>query len=50
MVMVGFVSFLLKPDYEISALLQPGKFLVQDEAGRFEEVLIESPKQVANGC
>ncbi len=48
MVMVGFVSFLLKPIYEISALLQPGKFLVQDEAGRFEEVLIESPKQVAS--
>lgn len=48
MVIVGIISFLLKPVYEISALVQPGKFLVQDEQGRFEEVVIEKPQQVAN--
>lgn len=48
MVTVGIISFLLMPVYEISALVQPGKLLVQDEYGRFEEVVIEKPQQVAN--
>ncbi len=48
MIIVGIISFLLKPVYEISALVQPGKLLVQDEYGRFEEVVIEKPHQLAN--
>jgi uncharacterized protein involved in exopolysaccharide biosynthesis len=47
MFIVGVISFLLKPVYEISTLIQPGKMLTQDEYGRYEEVAIEKPSQVA---
>ncbi len=48
MVVAGVVSFLIKPVYEISAVIQPGKMLVQDQYGRYEEVSIERPKQIAS--
>jgi len=44
---VGIISFLLPPKWEIDALIQPSKFLVQTEAGRFEEIIIVNPKQMA---
>jgi len=46
-IVVGIISFLLPPKWEIDALIQPSKFLVQTEAGRFEEVVIVDPKQMA---
>lgn len=47
-IIVGVICFIIKPIYEISALIQPGKLMIQDQNGRFEEVVIESPRQVAN--
>ncbi len=44
---VGVISFAIKPLYEISALIQPGKMLIQDEEGRYSEVTIENPIQVS---
>ncbi len=44
---VGVISFAIKPLYEISALIQPGKMLIQDETGRYSEVTIENPKQIS---
>jgi len=45
-VAVGIVSFLLPPKWEIDALIQPSKFLVQTEGGRFEEIVFVDPKQM----
>jgi len=44
---VGIISFLLPPKWEIDALIQPSKFLVQTEGGRFEETVFVNPKQMA---
>jgi len=44
---VGIISFLLPPKWEIVALIQPSKFLVQTEGGRFEEIVFVDPKQMA---
>jgi len=44
---VGIISFLLPPKWEIDALIQPSKFLVQTEGGRFEEIVFVDPKQMA---
>ena len=44
---VGIIIFLLPPKWEIDALIQPRKFLVQTEGGRFEEIVIVDPKQMA---
>ncbi|MCP2619693.1 Wzz/FepE/Etk N-terminal domain-containing protein [Candidatus Aminicenantes bacterium AC-334-K16] len=46
-VAAGILSFLLPKKWEISAIIQPAKFLVQTEGGRFEEVLVASPVQIA---
>jgi len=43
---VGIISFLLPPKWEIDALIQPSKFLVQTEGGRFEEIVFVNPKQM----
>ena len=42
----GTISFLLPPKWEIDALIQPSKFLVQTETGQFEEVMVINPKQI----
>jgi len=44
---VGIISFLLPPKWEIDALIQPSKFLVQTEGGQFEEIVIVDPRQIA---
>jgi len=44
---MGIISFLLPPKWEIDALIQPSKFLVQTEGGRFEEIVIVDSKQIA---
>ena len=46
-VAAGILSFLLPQKWEVSAIIQPAKFLVQTEGGRFEEVLVASPVQIA---
>ena len=46
-VVAGILSFLLPEKWEVSAIIQPAKFLVQTEGGRFEEVLVASPVQIA---
>lgn len=43
----GIVSFLIPPKWEIDAIIQPSKFFVQTEQGRFEEVVVVDPKQIA---
>lgn len=48
MIVAGTVSFFLKPVYEIDAIIQPGKFLVQNQLGNFEEVIVEDPQQIAD--
>jgi len=44
---VGIISFLLPPKWEIDAIIVPSKFLVQTEAGQFNEIMIDDPKQIA---
>ena len=44
---VGVISFLLPKKWEIDALIQPGKFLIQTEGGQFEEVVVVDPKQIS---
>lgn len=44
----GIVSFLLKPVYEIDTIIQPGKFFVVNEAGNFDQVIVEEPQQIAD--
>lgn len=44
----GITSFIIKPVYEISALVRPGKIVYQDQSGRFEEISIQSPEELAN--
>ncbi len=48
LIIAGIVSFLLKPVYEIDAIIQPGKFIVQNQAGNFEQVVVENPLQIAD--
>ncbi len=48
MILAGGASFLLKPVYEIDAIIQPGKFFVENEAGNFVQVVIEEPQQIAD--
>lgn len=43
----GMISFLLPPKWEINALIQPSKFLVQTEGGQFEEIMFVDPRQIA---
>ena len=44
---VGVVSFLIPPAWEVDAIIQPSKFFVQSEQGTFTEVLVMDPKQLA---
>jgi capsular polysaccharide biosynthesis protein len=48
MVFAGVVSFILKPVYEIDAIVQPGKFFTENETGNFEQVVVEDPQQIAD--
>jgi capsular polysaccharide biosynthesis protein len=43
----ALVSFLLPKVWEVDAILLPSKFFVQTEQGRFEEVVVTDPKQIA---
>lgn len=48
MIVAGILSFIIKPVYEIDTIVQPGKFIVENQAGNFEEVVVETPQQVAD--
>jgi len=48
MIAAGIISFLIKPVYEIDTIIQPGKFIVENQAGNFEEVVVETPQQIAD--
>jgi len=41
-------GILVKPVYEIDAIVQPGNFLVQNQAGNFDRVVVEPPQQIAD--
>jgi LPS O-antigen subunit length determinant protein (WzzB/FepE family) len=43
---VGIYSFLKTPVWEVDGILQPSKFLVQTQDGKFEEILVVDPKQI----
>jgi len=46
-VVVGILSFLTPPQWEVDAIIQPSKFFVQTEQGLFEEVVVVDPRQIA---
>lgn len=43
----GFVSFLLPPEWEVDAIIQPSRILARSEDGKFTEVVVMDPKQIA---
>lgn len=43
----GVISFLMPPKWEIDAIVQPSKFLVQTGESGFEELVFIEPKQIA---
>ena len=45
---VGIISFLLPKQWEIDAIIAPGKFLIQDQQGGFKEIMVVDPKQIVN--
>lgn len=46
-VIIGIWSYSLPYIWEINLIIQPGKFVIQNEGGRFEEVMTADPKQIA---
>ena len=44
---VGIISFLLPPKWEIDALIQPSKYIIQTEY-KFEVIMDVNPKQIAS--
>jgi len=45
---VGIISFLLPKKWEIDAIIVPSKFLVQTEAGQFNEIVVVDSRQIAS--
>jgi len=48
MVFAGAISLVMKPVYEVDAIVQPGKFMIQNQGGNYEDVIVESPQQIAD--
>jgi capsular polysaccharide biosynthesis protein len=46
-VAIGIWSFIKTPVWEVDAIIQPSKFILQTEQGQFTEVIVADPKQVA---
>jgi len=46
-ILIAIISFLMKPVWQVDAIIQPSKFLIQTEQGQFQEVYVVDPKQVA---
>ncbi len=45
---VGIISFLLPKQWEIDAIIVPSKFLVQTEAGQFNEIVVVDARQIVS--
>ena len=45
-IVAGVISFLSPSKWDIDAIIQPSKFLVQTEQGAFEEVVVVDPLQI----
>jgi LPS O-antigen subunit length determinant protein (WzzB/FepE family) len=43
----GVISFLLPPKWEVDAIIQPSKYIIQTEAGAYNEIVVVDPKQIA---
>ncbi len=46
-ILAAIIGFLMKPVWQVDAIMQPSKFLIQTEQGQFQEVFVVDPKQVA---
>jgi len=46
-VAVGVYSFFLPRVWEVDAIIQPSKYIIQTENGKYNEILIVDPKQIA---
>jgi len=46
-IIAGVYSFRLPPVWEIDAIIQPSKFLIQTAGGKLEEIFVADPKQIA---
>lgn len=44
----GIAGLLLPPKWEVDAVIQPGKFLIQTPGGDLREVMVTDPKQLAS--
>ena len=47
-IIVGVYSFLLPKAWEVDTLIMPSKLFVQTAQGEFKEIILVSPKQIAN--
>lgn len=43
----GVISFLLPQKWEVDAIIQPSKYIIQTEAGAHNEIVVVDPKQIA---
>jgi len=46
-VAVGVYSFFLPRVWEVDAIIQPSKYIIQTESGSYNEIIIVDPKQIA---
>ena len=46
-VAVGVYSFFLPQVWEVDAIIQPSKYIIQTEGGTYSEIIIVDPKQIA---
>ncbi len=46
-VIASVYSFLLPPVWEVNAIIQPSKYIIQTEGGTYSEIIIVDPKQIA---
>ena len=47
LVAVGVYSFFLPQVWEVDAIIQPSKYIIQTEGGTYSEIIIVDPKQIA---
>jgi len=45
-ILVGGISFLLPKKWEVDAIIEPSKFLIQTVNGQFEEIMVIEPIQI----
>ena len=43
----GVISFLLPSKWEVDAIIQPSKYIIQTEGGTYNEIVVVDPKQIA---